>query len=86
MWVVRSDEDGDGRTKMGTNPDRVGGRCGRHISMSRQHVGAVRFVPWGKGSMWMGSVGMWGDSHLWEVCNLLTVQVHPEPLNVDLHL
>ena len=21
MWVVRSDEDGDGRTKMGTNPD-----------------------------------------------------------------
>ena len=23
MWVVRSDEDGDGRTKMGTNPDRI---------------------------------------------------------------
>ena len=23
MWVVRSDEGGDGRTKMGTNPDRV---------------------------------------------------------------
>ena len=22
MWVVRSDEGGDGRTKMGTNPDR----------------------------------------------------------------
>ena len=22
MWVVRSDKDGDGRTKMGTNPDR----------------------------------------------------------------
>ena len=22
MWVVQSDEDGDGRTKMGTNPDR----------------------------------------------------------------
>ena len=21
MWVVQSDEDGDGRTKMGTNPD-----------------------------------------------------------------
>ena len=21
MWVVRSDKDGDGRTKMGTNPD-----------------------------------------------------------------
>ena len=23
MWVVRSDEGGDGRTKMGTNPDRM---------------------------------------------------------------
>ena len=23
MWVVRSDEDGDGRTKMGTNPDTL---------------------------------------------------------------
>ena len=23
MWVVRSDEDGDGRTKMGTNPDKI---------------------------------------------------------------
>ena len=24
MWVVRSDKDGDGRTKMGTNPDTLG--------------------------------------------------------------
>ena len=24
MWVVRSDEDGDGRMKMGTNPDTPG--------------------------------------------------------------
>ena len=32
MWVVRSDEGGDGRTKMGTNPDtdhHFGGRPGR---------------------------------------------------------
>ena len=25
MWVVQSDEDGDGRTKMGTNPDTNNG-------------------------------------------------------------
>ena len=24
MWVVRSDEGGDGRTKMGMNPDKAG--------------------------------------------------------------
>ena len=28
MWVVRSDEGGDGRTKMGTNPDRGDLCCG----------------------------------------------------------
>ena len=27
MWVVRSDEDGDGRMKMGTNPDKGYQRC-----------------------------------------------------------
>ena len=31
MWVVRSDEDGDGRTKMGTNPDSLCDRCIRII-------------------------------------------------------
>ena len=42
--------------------------------MGRKHVGAVRYVPWGGGGMQMGSVGVWGDNCLWEVCNLLTVQ------------
>ena len=32
MWVVRSDEDGDGRTKMGTNPDTA-----QHAKQARMH-------------------------------------------------
>ena len=33
MWVVRSDEGGDGRTKMGTNPDSSGLREKRGFSL-----------------------------------------------------
>ena len=36
MWVVRSDEDGDGRTKMGTNPDS--GTHGRAACMGGWHA------------------------------------------------
>ena len=33
----------------------------------------------------MQSPSVQDDSHLWEVYNLLTVQVNPEPLDVNLH-
>ena len=34
----------------------MGGRRGRRVSVGGQHVGAVRYVPWGGGGTWMGSV------------------------------
>ena len=35
MWVVRSDEGGDGWTKMGTNPDSNSGSRARSVVVSK---------------------------------------------------
>ena len=65
MWVVRSDEDGDDRTKMGTNPDRGevswpmdGGRGAlRAVEELLVELGVAHVVVQGDHAYWQGISG-----------------------------
>ena len=47
MWVVQSDEGGDGRTKMGMNPDRVApARTATAGPCPRRHGWPLPVPPW----------------------------------------